>query len=306
VTSGPAAGRPACLERTVGTPAYGVFVITPAAAAEPAEAAAGDRPLAATDFVIVDLETTGWDPEQARIIEIGAVRVSAGQLRDRFSSLVNPDAAIPARIAELTGISDQTVALAPPLRQVLPAFLAFARDAALTAHNAPFDVGFLRAGCRSVGLAWPDFPVVDTAQLARRLLTAGEVPDCKLSTLAVFFGVRTQPTHRALDDALATGDVLLGLLPRLAGTGVTSLGELTGFLRRPARRSWLARLWSLLAPRSGPGHAARTGGRAVRYRRWLGIRGQGGRRGHRDRSGPSRRGAHPGDGDDDSPDPAGQ
>jgi len=119
--------------------------------------------------------------------------------------------AIPERVAALTGISDALVAAAPPLDQVMPAFLAFARGGVLIAHNAPFDVGFLTAACQACGLPWPDFPVVDTVELARWALREDEVPNCKLSTLAAFFGARTTPQHRALADALATADVLLGL-----------------------------------------------------------------------------------------------
>ena len=179
------------------------------------------------DFVIVDVETTGWSPDEARITEIGAVRVSAGQVQARFSSLVNPHTAIPEQVTELTGISDAMVAVAPPLERVLAAFLDFAHGCVLTAHNAPFDVGFLCAACVACDLRWPDFTVVDTVGLARRVLGEDEVPNCKLSTLAAFFGARTMPRHRALADALATADVLLGLLPRLAAAGVSTIAEMS-------------------------------------------------------------------------------
>ncbi len=276
------------------------------------------HPFDEIDFVIVDVETTGWTPEEARITEIGAVRVSGGHVRAEFSSLVNPCSAIPEQVAALTGISDAMVAVAPPLAHVLPAFLAFADGCVLTAHNAPFDVGFLTAACESCELPWPDFPVVDTVELARLVLGEDEVPNCKLSTLAAFFGARTPPRHRALADALATADVLLGLLPRLAAAGISTLAELSaaqdiarqplplhpgiapagagGSRPAPAMRRW---------PRWWAGHR-RVPRWAVRYRRWLGIGARGGRRGHRDCSGESRRGAHPGNGGSDSADPGGQ
>lgn len=172
--------------------------------------------------------------------EIGAVRVSGGQVREKFSSLVNPGSAIPAQVSALTGIDDSMVAVAPPVAQVLPAFLSFARGSVLTAHNAPFDVGFLTAACRSCAVPWPGFPVLDTVELARRVLTH-EVPDCKLATLANFFGSRAVPCHRALADALATADVLAGLLRRLAATGVTTLADIwetgSGTLPPSARAS---------------------------------------------------------------------
>jgi DNA polymerase-3 subunit epsilon len=180
-------------------------------------------PFGRIDFVIVDVETTGWTPEEAAITEIGAVRVSGGQICGQFSCLINPGAAIPDSVAALTGIDDALVSAAPPLATVLPMFLAFARGCVLTAHNAPFDLGFLTAACRACGLPWPAFEVLDTVELARRVLGEGEVPDCKLATLASFFGARTAPRHRALPDALATADVLTALLRRFAATGANSL-----------------------------------------------------------------------------------
>jgi DNA polymerase III subunit epsilon len=192
-----------------------VSTLTDVTAALPEE----PRLLARREFVIVDVETTGWQPELAGITEIGAVRVSAGQLLGEYSALVNPGASIPADIAALTGITDAMVRNAPPVGAVLPCFLAFASGCTLAAHNAPFDVGFLTAACGASGLAWPAFPVLDTAALARVLLGAGEVPDCKLVTLASFFGARTLPCHRALPDAKATADVLQALLGRLAASG---------------------------------------------------------------------------------------
>jgi DNA polymerase-3 subunit epsilon len=183
--------------------------------------------LARTDFVIVDVETTGWLPEEAGITEIGAVRIGHGQPRAEFSTLVNPGHAIPADIVTLTGITDAMVSQAPPIAAVLPGFLAFARGCVLTAHNAPFDIGFLTAACGSCRIPWPDFPVLDTAAVARSVLGETEVPDCKLATLASFFEARTRPCHRALADAKATADVLQGLLARLADLGVRTLAEIS-------------------------------------------------------------------------------
>lgn len=182
-------------------------------------------PFGHIEFVIVDVETTGWTPAEAAITEIGAVLVRGGQVYGQFSCLINPGTAIPPSVAALTGIDDAMVAAAPSLRAVLPAFLAFARDCVLTAHNAPFDLSFLQAACRECGLLWPGFQVLDTADLARRVMADGEVTDCKLATLAEFFHATTRPVHRALPDALATADVLTGLLRRLAASGVRTLAE---------------------------------------------------------------------------------
>ena len=132
----------------------------------------------------------------------------------------------------LTGITSTMVAAAPRIGAVLPTFLEFARGAVLVAHNAPFDIGFLKAACAENGLAWPAAASVDTAVLARRLLSRDEVPNCKLATLAPYFRASTSPTHRALDDARATVDVLHGLFERLGPLGITSLEELTGLTRQ--------------------------------------------------------------------------
>jgi len=187
------------------------------------------------EFAVVDLETTGWSPEQAAITEIGAVRVRAGARRGEFvrqgefASLVNPGTPVPPGIADLTGITDWMLAAAPRLGAVLPGLLDFAQGCVLVAHNAPFDLGFLVAGCGDLGLAWPGFTVLDTVMLARRVMDPDEVPDCKLSTLAEFFGARTAPNHRALADARATADVLSWLIRRLAHRGIRTLRQLSAW-----------------------------------------------------------------------------
>jgi DNA polymerase III subunit epsilon len=188
--------------------------------------------LTGLDFTVVDVETTGWAPDEAAITEIGAVRLREGRVVAEFGSLVNPGTPVPAAITELTGISDQMLAEAPPVSVVLPELLAFAKDSVLVAHNAPFDLRFLTAACAQLGLAWPEFEVVDTVRLARHLMAAPrEVPDRKLETLARFFGTPVRPSHRALDDARATAVVLGELLGRLADREpVSTLGELKAWL----------------------------------------------------------------------------
>ncbi|MGY2004094.1 DEDD exonuclease domain-containing protein [Blastococcus sp. SYSU DS1024] len=195
-------------------------------------------PLAQVTFVVVDLETTGGSPKDSAITEIGAVRVRGGQVLGEFQTLVDPGHEIPPYISVLTGITSTMVATAPRIGAVLPTFLEFARGAVLVAHNAPFDLGFLKAACVENGLVWPTVASVDTAVLARRLLSRDEVPNCKLATLAPYFSATTSPTHRALDDARATVDVLHGLFERLGPLGVTTLEELTGLTRQvdPERR----------------------------------------------------------------------
>ncbi len=114
---------------------------------------------------------------------------------------------------------------------MLPSFLEFVADAVLVAHNAPYDVGFLKAACAKHGYRWPNPRVLDTAALARRVLTRDEVPNRKLGTLAAYFRTATQPTHRALDDARATVDVLHGLIARLGGHRVDTVGDAIEFAR---------------------------------------------------------------------------
>jgi DNA polymerase III subunit epsilon len=194
--------------------------------------------LSAVTFVVVDLETTGVSLRDSAITEIGAVKVRGGEVLGEFQTLVDPGTEIPPYISVLTGITSTMVAAAPRIGAVLPAFLEFARGAVLVAHNAPFDLGFLRAACAENGIGWPPAASVDTAVLARRLLSSDEVPNCKLATLAPFFSATTSPCHRALDDARATVDVLHGLFERLGPLGITTVEELTGLTRQidPERR----------------------------------------------------------------------
>lgn len=182
-------------------------------------------PLHSATFVVVDLETTGGSVHDSEITEVGAVKVRGGEMLGEFGTLVRPSSSIPPFVQVLTGITDAMVAAAPPIGSVLPAFLEFADGAVLVAHNAPFDVGFLRAACESLGHPWPRPPVLDTARLARRTLSRDEAPNCKLSTLARIFRSDTTPDHRALHDARATVDVFHGLLERLGNVGVTTVEE---------------------------------------------------------------------------------
>jgi len=191
------------------------------------------RPLRDTTFCVVDLETTGGSAAGgAMITEIGAVRVRGGEILGEFQTLVNPRTEIPPFIAVLTGISNGMVASAPPIESALPAFLEFAQGCVLVAHNAPFDVGFLQHFAAEQDRPWPAFEVVDTAKLARRVVTRDDAPNCKLGSLAKAFGSATTPNHRALADARATVDVLHGLMERLGNLGVLTLEELQTFSSR--------------------------------------------------------------------------
>lgn len=192
-------------------------------------------PLISTTFIVVDLETTGGRTADSGITEIGAVKVRAGVVLGEFQTFVNPGIPIPAFISVLTGITNQHVANAPTVESALASFLEFAgfdspsNTPVLVAHNAPFDVGFLKDACAKHHFTWPQPKVLDTVTLARRALRSDEVRNRKLATLAEYFHSPTTPTHRAIDDARATVDVLHGLIERLGNLGVTTFEELARF-----------------------------------------------------------------------------
>jgi DNA polymerase III epsilon subunit-like protein len=121
---------------------------------------------------------------------------------------------------------------APTIAQIFPSLLEFmgsTEETVLVAQNAPFDLSFLTYSARTHGFDWPKYPVLDTAIIARKVLSRDEVPNCKLGTLAEFFGTKTTPNHRALDDARATVDVFHGLLERLGSHDIYTLEELNNF-----------------------------------------------------------------------------
>jgi DNA polymerase-3 subunit epsilon len=182
-------------------------------------------PLAEVTFVVVDLETTGGSPAGDAITEIGAVKLRGGECLGTFQTLINPGVAIPREIVYLTGITQAMVLPAPRIESVLPSFLEFAGEAVIVGHNVRFDLGFLQENLKRHKYSRLVNRFVDTCLLARRLVR-DEVPNCKLSTLAAHFRVGHRPTHRALDDALATGELLHCLLERAGSLGVTALEDL--------------------------------------------------------------------------------
>ena len=198
----------------------------------------GSTSLQQTTFVIVDLETTGSSPKKgAAITEIGAIKVKAGQHHGEFESFVNPLTPIPEYITQMTGITDLMLAKAPVIDEILPAFFEFTGDSAqsiLVAHNAPFDLSFLKSAAKEIDIKWPEYKTLDTVTIARQVLTKEDVPNCKLSTLAEFFGTKTEPNHRALDDARATTEILHGLIERLGSFDVHTVDALMEFAKTAA------------------------------------------------------------------------
>jgi DNA polymerase III epsilon subunit-like protein len=198
-----------------------------------------ERSLAETIFAVLDLETSGGSPRLgAGITEIGVVKVQGGEVLGTFQSFVDPGHSLPVFITQLTGISDGMLVSAPFIDEILPTlfeFLGSAEETVVVAHNSPFDLSFLKAASLAHEITWPDYLTVDTARLARAVLDRDEVVNCKLSTLSEFFGATTSPTHRALDDALATVDVLHGLIERLAGFDVHSFEQMRNFPSKKKR-----------------------------------------------------------------------
>ncbi|MCL1838796.1 MAG: exonuclease domain-containing protein, partial [Propionibacteriaceae bacterium] len=172
------------------------------------------EPLFEVTFCVVDLETTGAGADAA-ITEIGAVKIRGGEMLGEFQTLVNPGNHIPASITLLTGINDQMVSNAPLITEVLPAFLAFSQGCVFVAHNASFDIGFLKRSCREHGYPWERPTVVDTVALARGVGLRDEIPNLRLATLANHFKVAVTPNHRALADARATAEVFDRLIERV-------------------------------------------------------------------------------------------
>ncbi len=198
-----------------------------------------ERSLAETIFAVLDLETSGGSPRLgAGITEIGVVKVQGGEVLGTFQSFVDPGHPLPVFITQLTGISDEMLISAPFIDEILPTlveFLGSAEETVVVAHNSPFDLSFLKAASLTHEIAWPDYLTVDTARLARAVLDPDEVVNCKLSTLSDFFGATTSPSHRALDDALATVDVLHALIERLAGFDVHSFEQMRNFPSKKKR-----------------------------------------------------------------------
>ncbi|EEG75253.1 PolC-type DNA polymerase III [[Clostridium] hylemonae] len=177
-------------------------------------------------FVVFDLETTGFSSIKDKIIEIGAVKVEGGRITEKFSTFVDPKIPIPFRITQLTGITDQMVMDAPEIEAALPAFLEFAGDAALVAHNAGFDVGFIDQNCRYMDIT-PDFTAVDTVAMSRILLPT--LSKFKLNVVAKALNISLENHHRAVDDAGATAEIFVRFVDMLKERGIHTLARLNQF-----------------------------------------------------------------------------
>ncbi len=174
-------------------------------------------------FVVFDIETTGFSPDKNRIIEIGAVKLENGKITDRFSTFVNPSVPIPYDIEKLTGISDEMVAGAPSIESVMPEFIEFSAGAVMVAHNAEFDMSFMKKNADPLGLSL-ERTVIDTVSLARILLP--NMKRYRLDSIAKALHIPLDNHHRAVDDAESTALIFLKFVQMLAERDITTLNGL--------------------------------------------------------------------------------
>ena len=174
-------------------------------------------------YVVFDIETTGFSPVTNRIIEIGAVKVENGEITERFSTFVNPQVPIPFHIEKLTSINDSMVMDADPIEVVLPQFLEFVGDAILVAHNANFDVSFIKENAKRQGIP-VDFTYVDTVGIARALLTGQS--KYTLDAVAKTLGISLENHHRAVDDAECTAEIFVKFIEMLKKDNILDLASL--------------------------------------------------------------------------------
>lgn len=160
-------------------------------------------------FVVFDVETTGFSARNDMIIEIGAVKIKNGEIIDNFNMLINPERSLKTEIINLTGITDSMLVDKPKFSDIKDEFFNFIKDSILVAHNAPFDMGFLKENFQRENMEF-NFPYIDTLELSR--IFYPNVKSHKLGKVAKRLGVSLENAHRAVDDAKATGEVFLRLL----------------------------------------------------------------------------------------------
>ena len=178
------------------------------------------------DFVVFDIETTGFSPVKNRIIEIGAVKVCNGEITEHFSSFVNPHTPIPFEIERLTGINDNMVANAPDIEDVLPAFLEFSKGCVLVAHNASFDMSFIVENMKNQGIE-ADLTYVDTVAISRAVLT--DMAKHTLYSISKKLGIVLENHHRAVDDAEATAKIFEKFIVMLEEKDLHTLKDVNDF-----------------------------------------------------------------------------
>lgn len=184
--------------------------------------------LQTAEYVVFDIETTGLSIINSKIIELAGVRMREGKEIDRFETFINPHEKIPYHIQQLTNITDDMVKDAPELEPKLREFIEFIGDAVLVAHNARFDIGFIQANCKAIGLPEVANPVLDTLELARFIHPS--LKNHRLNTLADKYKISLENHHRAIDDSVALGGVLFGLIADAASRSITGLHQLNDYV----------------------------------------------------------------------------
>ena len=179
-------------------------------------------------FVVFDIETTGLNPKNDNIIEIGAVKISNRKVIDSFSTFVHIDKKLPGKIIELTSITDDMLQGQPEIDEALPAFLDFAKECVLVAHNAKFDLGFIKENTKVLSIENYNPPVLDTLELSKALIK--DVKNHRLNTLTKKLGINLINHHRAVDDANATGQLLIILLNKLSEREIYDVSKLNDIL----------------------------------------------------------------------------
>ncbi len=198
------------------------------------------QPLLALDAVVIDTETTGLDARKARVIQIGAVRLSRGQMvrDDQFERLINPGTRIPESAVAVHGITDAMVSSAPPFRDVVGELKAYIRDAVLIGHSVRYDLEILRREFDQAGLVWPEWRALDVRTLAE--LVAPRLADHGLDHLCDWLSIENQRRHSAMGDAAATAELFIALVPLLRVKNIRTVAEAEKASRAQAERAAVA------------------------------------------------------------------
>ena len=182
------------------------------------------------EYIVFDIETTGLSKDLNKIIELGAVKIRGGEIIDNFSALIDPKEPLSKKIIEITNITDDMLAGQPTEEEILPDFLKFCGDAVLVAHNAAFDVGFIRTSANRILNKKLTNTVLDTVELSRLLVS--DIKNHKLNTVAEYFGISLENHHRAVDDAKATAGIFLECIKILQSMGISTMEGINDYARQ--------------------------------------------------------------------------
>ncbi|MFH0906548.1 MAG: 3'-5' exonuclease [archaeon] len=188
-----------------------------------------------SNYIVVDIETTGLSKEYDRITEIAAIKIEENKISEKFESLINPKCRISEFITNLTGITNQMVATAPTIEEVLPSFLDFSKNQIMIAHNASFDYGFLNNNCQKHLNCNLDIDRLCTIKLARRIVP--KLPSKSLSSLCYHYGINNYAEHRAMGDTIVTNNLFSIFLENLKEKEIKTISQIKNFEKLPIRKS---------------------------------------------------------------------